>query len=365
MTRATPRTNVSPADSFKVLIIASLRYPIAEPFAGGLEAHTFSLARGLQARGHSVLVAGAAGSDPSVVGYEFGRLPTGDPSERPDITNHPIVQTAEHDAFAALMEQLRDGMLGAFDVIHNNALHPFPVEHAGTLPCPLITTLHTPVLPWAERVLNARTHSDHDFVAVSRATARLWHPLIRPGQHRGVQGGDQRAGQGVGVLDRERVQGIVVDDVEGAEHAVPQLVHQRGERVVLRGLHDRMIGDVRAFAGIAGRQLPEFVSDHRRVAPCRAGHDHGVATRLQPPGERKRMRLKTSGEWLGDRVAQRGDDQHLEAVRRAHVTARGGTRHFSRPRFWDRQGSVRQVGQYSAGNAVFGRSGLIGRRSSG
>jgi glycosyltransferase involved in cell wall biosynthesis len=180
MMRAHPRQNVSPSDSFKVLIIASLRYPIAEPFAGGLEAHTFSLARGLQARGHSVVVAGAAGSDPTVVGYEFGALPTGDPTERPDITNHPIVQAAEHDAFAALMEQLREGMLGAFDVIHNNALHPFPVEHADTLPCPLITTLHTPVLPWAERVLNGRKHSDDDFVAVSRATARLWHPLIRP-----------------------------------------------------------------------------------------------------------------------------------------------------------------------------------------
>jgi glycosyltransferase involved in cell wall biosynthesis len=180
MMRATPRDKGAPPDSFKVLIIASLRYPIAEPFAGGLEAHTFSLASGLQARGHSVVVAGAAGSDPAVVGYEFGRLPTGDPTERPDITNHPIVQAAEHEAFAGLMEQLRDGMLGAFDVIHNNALHPFPVEHSGTLPCPLITTLHTPVLPWADRVLNARKHSDDDFVAVSRATARQWHPLIHP-----------------------------------------------------------------------------------------------------------------------------------------------------------------------------------------
>src|ERR1700712_521780 len=128
------RVSVSPTaavpDRFKILIIATLRYPIAEPFAGGLEAYTWSLAQGLRARGHSVTVAGAVGSDPDVVGYEFGLLPTGDPAERPDITNHPLVQAAEHDAFAALMEQLRDGMLGAFDVIHNNALHPFPVEHA-------------------------------------------------------------------------------------------------------------------------------------------------------------------------------------------------------------------------------------------
>ena len=152
--------SASTQDRFKILIIASLRYPIAEPFAGGLEAHTWALAQGLRKRrGHSVLVAGADGSDPAVVGYEFGRLPTGDPTERPDITNHPVVQAAELAAFTGLMGQLHDGMLGSFDVIHNNALHPFPVEQAHALPCPLVTTLHTPQLPWAERVLGSGVHS--------------------------------------------------------------------------------------------------------------------------------------------------------------------------------------------------------------
>lgn len=170
----------SAQDRFKILIIASLRYPIAEPFAGGLEAHTWALAQGLRRRGHSILVAGADGSDPAVVDYEFGRLPTGDPAERPDITNHPVVQAAELKAFTHLMGQLHDGMLGSFDVIHNNSVHPFPVEQAHTLPCPMITTLHTPQLPWAERVLGSSRARDDDFVAVSRATAGLWQPLIRP-----------------------------------------------------------------------------------------------------------------------------------------------------------------------------------------
>ena len=177
---------MGPGTSFKILIIASLRYPIAQPFAGGLEAHTWSLATGLRARGHSVVVAGARGSDPTMVGYEFGALPVGDESERPDITNHPIVSAAELAAFTELMGQLHDGMLGSFDLVHNNALHPYPVEQAHTLPYPLVTTLHTPQLPWAQRVLGARRHqlprvpSDRDFVAVSRATAALWRPLIRP-----------------------------------------------------------------------------------------------------------------------------------------------------------------------------------------
>lgn len=143
---ASARTD-APTSSFKILVIASLRYPIAQPFAGGLEAHTWSLATGLRARGHSVLVAGATGSDPSVVGYEFGRLPTGDGSERADITNHPDVSRAERQGFTDLITQVRDGLLGSFDLIHNNALHPYPVEQAHTLDVPMVTTLHTPVLP--------------------------------------------------------------------------------------------------------------------------------------------------------------------------------------------------------------------------
>ncbi len=216
------RVRSSSSDRLKILVIASLRYPIAEPFTGGLEAHTSALAQGLRARGHSVTVAGATGSDPEIVGYEFGRLPTGDPDERPDITNHPVVKAAEEQAFASLMQQLHDGLLGAFDVIHNNALHSFPVEHADTLPCPLITTLHTPMLPWAERVLGGGGGGRH-FVAVSRATARLWHPLIRPRVVRnGVDTGAWRAGPGgsgavwSGRIAPEKAPHLAIDLAEAA-----------------------------------------------------------------------------------------------------------------------------------------------------
>jgi glycosyltransferase involved in cell wall biosynthesis len=188
--------------SFKILIVASLRYPIAQPFAGGLEAHTWSLACGMRSRGHSVMVAGAAGSDPAVVGYEFGALPVGDAGDRPDTTEHPLVRRAEQSAYAGLMDQLRDGMLGSFDVIHNNSLHPLPVQRAASLPSPMVTTLHTPRLPWADRLLHGPTDgrppgSDQDFVAVSRATAALWRPLINARVVRnGVDTTAWRAGPG-------------------------------------------------------------------------------------------------------------------------------------------------------------------------
>ncbi|WP_222618182.1 glycosyltransferase [Nakamurella sp. PAMC28650] len=168
------------AVSFKVLVVASLRYPIAEPFAGGLEAHTASLARGLRARGHSVVVAGAAGSDPEMVDHVFGALPRHAAGERADTMENPAVRAAELAGFAGLTEDLHSDLLGHFDIIHNNSLYPLLVERADSLPCPLITTLHTPPLPWAERILGPGGRSDGHFIAVSRSTALSWSRFLSP-----------------------------------------------------------------------------------------------------------------------------------------------------------------------------------------
>ncbi len=167
-------------ETFKILVISSLRFPIAEPFAGGLESHTHALATGLRARGHSVLVAGAVGSDPAVVGHPFGQLPASRPGERADTMENDAVRAAEFGAFSSLLDDIRHGLLGSFDVVHNNSLYSLPVEQAATLPHPVVTTLHTPPLPWSARVLGARRHRDDDFVAVSASTARSWAPLLFP-----------------------------------------------------------------------------------------------------------------------------------------------------------------------------------------
>lgn len=180
MSLSGPGTAATPTASFKILVVASLRYPIAEPFAGGLEAHTASLAAGLRARGHSVVVAAAAGSDPELVDHVFGALPRHAPGERADIMENPAVREAEHSGFQGLAQDLRAGLLGDFDVIHNNSLYPLLVEQAATLPNPLITTLHTPPLPWAERILGAGGHSGDQFIAVSRSTARSWSRFLTP-----------------------------------------------------------------------------------------------------------------------------------------------------------------------------------------
>jgi len=50
----------------RIGIIAHLKYPIAEPFAGGLETHTHLLARSLRDRGHAVTIFASSRSEPGL-----------------------------------------------------------------------------------------------------------------------------------------------------------------------------------------------------------------------------------------------------------------------------------------------------------
>lgn len=233
----------SPSSTVKVLIVASLRYPIGEPFAGGLEAHTFSLAQGLRARGHSVTLVAARGSDQAVVTHELEPLPAVSARDRTDTTDHPAVRRAERAAYSDLFDQVRDGLLGSFDVIHNNSLHPVPIERADTLPAPLVTTLHTPLLPWAERMAARRRRADRvgTFVAVSRATAALWRPVVRASVVRnGVDTTVWRAGPGgSGAVWSGRIV------PEKAPHLAIELARAAGIELTLAG----PVVDTAYFAG--------------------------------------------------------------------------------------------------------------------
>lgn len=163
----------------RICLIASSRFPIREPFAGGLEAHTHALARQLMARGHEVSLFAAPGSDPTLGTRELpvdrfrvegpGRIDT-------DVT--PAAWMNEHHAYLGLMLDLARSGTRRFDVVHNNSLHHLPVAMASTLGVPMVTTLHTPPVPWLESALHYAP-ADSSFVAVSRFTARAWAHVVR------------------------------------------------------------------------------------------------------------------------------------------------------------------------------------------
>ncbi len=164
----------------RIGIVASARFPVREPFAGGLEAHTWSLAHGLKARGHEVTVFAAPGSDPALGIRELAvRYPIISEAARADVSMSPEWWLQEHHAYLSLMLELADADL---DIVHNNSLHYLPVAMAASLAAPVVTTLHTPPTPWLESAIQAPAHCPVTFAAVSEHTARAWRHVV-PAAH--------------------------------------------------------------------------------------------------------------------------------------------------------------------------------------
>lgn len=156
----------------KIAIISHLKFPIAEPFAGGLEMHTHLLAKHLIRRGHDVTLFAAEGSDPEL-GLIRVASPTGAPTAAREIEATALT---EHHAYDALLSQVAGG---GFDVVHVNALHYLPLTNASRVPAPMLVTLHTPPFPELETAIAERTRSDVRFIAVSETVARMWRHVAQ------------------------------------------------------------------------------------------------------------------------------------------------------------------------------------------
>ncbi|GAA4672268.1 glycosyltransferase family 4 protein [Nocardioides nanhaiensis] len=167
------------ARPLRVCLVAHARYPVCEPFAGGLEAMTFHLAAELVRRGHEVSLFAAPGSDPAL---DVRELPVVGPAQprtaRLDTDAPPGVEMLEHHAYLALMLDLAAHGSRRFDVVHNNSLHHLPVAMAPALgDLPVITTLHTPPLWWLRSAIELDGGRSR-FVAVSEHTAQAWASTV-------------------------------------------------------------------------------------------------------------------------------------------------------------------------------------------
>jgi glycosyltransferase involved in cell wall biosynthesis len=165
------------SSTLRIALIASNRFPLRQPFAGGLEAHVWHLARELVDRGHEVALFAGSGSDLSLGCAEITvRELTLSPAAQGDPSVSPMEFMADHHAYLNLMMQLSDPRSG-FDVVHNHSLHHLPVAMAPMMATPMITTLHTPPTPWLESALDVTGSAGTRFAAVSRHTADAWRHL--------------------------------------------------------------------------------------------------------------------------------------------------------------------------------------------
>lgn len=165
----------------RVAVLASSRFPIAEPFAGGLEAHVWHLTRALKQRGHDVTLFAAPGSDDDLVAdhLRVGRLELS-ALARADVSMPAELAMEEHHAYLSLMMDLISGRAGPFDLIHNHSLHYLPIAMAPALGTPMVSTLHTPPTPWLESALQIAAGGRVRMVAVSEHTAAAWRHVTGP-----------------------------------------------------------------------------------------------------------------------------------------------------------------------------------------
>ena len=154
----------------RIALVAPARYPIREPYAGGLEAFCRTLVRALRELGHSVDLYAARGSQGHVVGHELPGVDwAGQPLSASDTGYPPGARETEDAAFVALLRHLA---VAGYDTVHNNSLTPrmFSTE----VDLPMLTTLHTPALPEMQEAIAAAGPRAGRFAAVSATTAADW-----------------------------------------------------------------------------------------------------------------------------------------------------------------------------------------------
>ena len=157
----------------RIGVIAHHTAPVAAPFAGGLEAMTWYLARWMAHQGHEVVLFGAPGSAvPGVQTVDLDLHAATSTVARRDISMPPERFMDAHYAYQRLMTDLATDR-HRFDLIHVHALHYLPIALAELLGTPMVLTLHSPPTPWLEAALRASRRRPW-MVAVSRACAQLW-----------------------------------------------------------------------------------------------------------------------------------------------------------------------------------------------
>lgn len=163
----------------RIAVVSHVRHPIAEPFKGGMEAHSWHLANALVERGHDVTLFASGDSDP-----RFRIHPT--MAEHYDAV-YPWHDFHGTDALNYHMDRSFGGVCralssGRYDVVHNNSLHRYPPRLARTRRIPMVTSLHIPPFDALHRAVQESAAPWSKFTVTSHAQVQCWWPEGLPGE---------------------------------------------------------------------------------------------------------------------------------------------------------------------------------------
>jgi glycosyltransferase involved in cell wall biosynthesis len=258
----------------RIAIVAQAHTCVAEPFAGGLEAHTHALASRLVERGHDVTVHAAATPSSQPFRVRAMRPVRVDPDgARADMCESPGAARTEALAHVHTMATLAGGDV---DLVHLNTTHYMPYACASTLDVPVTATLHCP--PY-ERLANVlRDRRNLSVATVSQANARAWrrHVAVDTVLANGVDLGRWRPGPGgdgavwVGRLVPEKAPDLAI---AAARHAGVKLrlvgpIHDR--RYFANHVEPHLDDDITHVGHVSSARLAELVgrSDVAVVTPA-------------------------------------------------------------------------------------------------
>ena len=172
--------------ALRIALVGHLRHPIGRPFMGGMEAHSWHLARALVRRGHDVTVLASGDSD--VPGQLHPVLPRHYDAELPwhDWHGTDRLNALLDASFAGVVDALADG---GFDVVHNNSLHRYPPRFARRDGVPMLTSLHVPPFGPLRRAVHGSAAPWSHFTTCSQLQRRRWWPDGAPAQAHVVPNG--------------------------------------------------------------------------------------------------------------------------------------------------------------------------------
>lgn len=175
---------VNSSDSpLKIAIIAHSLYPIAQPYAGGLEMITQLICDELVARGHEVLLYAHEDSQtqatlvPLMTRQQFDALVYDNEHDsvgmsRDDMYQYLLYQQALGDIIA------RDHR-GEIDVVHNHSLYHVPMLVGQVFGKRFFTTFHTPIFPHLRlALLTLKNGTTTQFTAISAHQQQLFAEFV-------------------------------------------------------------------------------------------------------------------------------------------------------------------------------------------